>query len=71
MRLAGTLPDASNLDEGAIMRAILRDKKSVDGRIKWVLLERIGRARIVDGQEITPRLLRNSIRHGLKKTSDN
>ena len=67
IRLAGSLPEASNLDEGAIMRAVLRDKKSVDGRIKWVLLERIGRARIVDGKEITPRLLRDSIRHGLRK----
>ena len=67
VRLAGSLPGASNLDEGAIMRAVLRDKKSVDGRIKWVLLERIGRARIVDGKEIAPRLLRDSIRHGLRK----
>jgi 3-dehydroquinate synthase len=67
VRLAGSLPAASNLDEGAIMRAILSDKKSVDGRIKWVLLERIGRARIVDGKEITTRLLRGSIRAGLKK----
>ena len=67
IRLAGSLPSASNLDEETIMRAILRDKKSVDGRIKWVLLERIGHARIVDGKEITPRLLRDSIRHGLKK----
>ena len=67
IRLAGSLPEASSLDEGAIMRAVLRDKKSVDGRIKWVLLERIGRARIVDGKEITPRLLRDSIRHGLRK----
>ena len=67
IRMAGPLPEAGNLDEGMIMRAILRDKKSVDGRIKWVLLERIGRARIVDGKEIKPRLLRDSIRHGLKK----
>lgn len=66
VRLAGLLPAASDLDEGDIMRAILRDKKSVDGRIKWVLLERIGRARIVDGKEITTRLLRSSIRAGLE-----
>jgi 3-dehydroquinate synthase len=68
VRLAGSLPSASNLDEDAIMRAILRDKKSVGGRIKWVLLERIGRAQIVDGKEINPRLLRDSIRHGLRRT---
>ena len=69
VRLAGSLPAASDLDESAIRRAILRDKKSVDGRIKWVLLERIGRARIVDGKEITPRLLRGSIRDVLKQNS--
>jgi 3-dehydroquinate synthetase len=67
VRLAGSLPTASDLDEGAIMRAVLRDKKSVDGRIMWVLLERLGRARIVNGKEITPRLLRASIRAGLKE----
>ncbi|MBA3255359.1 MAG: 3-dehydroquinate synthase [Pyrinomonadaceae bacterium] len=67
VRLAGSLPAASDLDERAIMRSILRDKKSVDGRIKWVLLQRIGRARIVDGKEISPRLLRGSITDGLKQ----
>lgn len=69
IRLAGSLPVASDLNESAIMHAILRDKKSLDGRIKWVLLERIGRARIVDGKEIPPRLLRSSIRDCLKKNS--
>jgi 3-dehydroquinate synthase len=67
VRLAGSLPAASDLDKGAIIRSILRDKKTVAGRIKWVLLEGIGRARIVDGKEITPRLLRESISIGLKK----
>jgi 3-dehydroquinate synthase len=67
VRLAGSLPAASDLDEAAIVRAIVRDKKSFEGRIKWVLLERIGRARIVDGKEITPRLLRGSIRDGLNQ----
>ena len=71
VRLAGSLPAASDLDEGAIMRAVLRDKKSVDGRIMWVLLERLGRARIVNGKEITPRLLRASIRTGLKESFRN
>ncbi|MFN2510855.1 MAG: 3-dehydroquinate synthase, partial [Pyrinomonadaceae bacterium] len=66
VRSAGSLPAASDLDQSAIMGAILRDKKSVDGRIKWVLLERIGRARIVDGREITLPLLRRSMRDGLK-----
>ena len=69
VRLAGSLPSASDLDKGAILRSILRDKKTVAGRLKWVLLEGIGRARIVDGKEITPRLLRESIGVGLKKSN--
>jgi 3-dehydroquinate synthase len=69
VRLCGPLPRASDLDEGAIMRSVLRDKKRIDGRVKWVLLERIGHGRIVDGKDITPRLLRASIRAGLKEVS--
>jgi 3-dehydroquinate synthase len=69
VRLCGPLPNASDLEESAIMRSIQRDKKSIAGRIKWVLLERIGRPRIVDGKEVTPSLLRKSLRAGLKENS--
>lgn len=65
VRLCGPLPSASDLDEGTVISFLGRDKKRVAGRLNWVLLERIGRARIVDGNEITPRLLRESIRAGL------
>jgi 3-dehydroquinate synthase len=66
VRLCGPLPRADDLDASAIMTSLQSDKKSVGGRIQWVLLERIGRARIVDGKEITPRLLRDAMRRGLK-----
>lgn len=65
VRLCGPLPPASDLDEGTIISFLRRDKKMIAGRLNWVLLERIGRARIVDEKEITPRLLRESIRAGL------
>jgi 3-dehydroquinate synthase len=65
VRLAGRLPRADDLDERAILRAIASDKKSVGGHIRWVLLERIGRARIVDGQEIPPRVVRAALRAAL------
>lgn len=65
----GRLPRADDLDPGAIISALTRDKKSVGGRVKWVLLERIGRATIVDGREIAPRLLRASLRAALRQTS--
>lgn len=65
VRLCGPLPAASYLDEDTIISFLRRDKKVIAGRLNWVLLERIGRARIVDEKEITPRLLRDSIRAGL------
>jgi len=65
VRLAGRLPRADDLDERAILRAITSDKKSVGGHVRWVLLERIGRARIVDGREIPPRVVRDALRAAL------
>jgi 3-dehydroquinate synthetase len=47
------------------MRAMTMDKKSVGGVTKWVLLERLGRARIIDGQEISAGALRAALRAGL------
>ena len=67
IRLCGPLPPAGDLDECAIMEITNHDKKSMDGQVQWILLERIGRARIVDGQTIKPQLLRASLRAALKK----
>src|SRR2546428_1512037 len=66
VRLCGPLPRADDLAAEEISAAIKLDKKSVSGIIKWVLLERIGRARIVSGNEIDKRVIRSSIRGGLK-----
>ena len=64
--LCGRLPRADNLTIDQIMRAMTSDKKSVGGDTKWVLLERLGRARIIDGREIPERVLRASLRAGLE-----
>jgi 3-dehydroquinate synthase len=64
--LCGTLPRADDLDIDNILGALQRDKKSVGGQINWVLLEKIGSPRIVDGKEISAKLLRLSLREGLK-----
>ena len=63
--LAGSLPRADKFDTGEIMRALKHDKKSVAGQINWVLLEGIGRPKIVDGQLISAKSLRLSLRAGL------
>ena len=64
--LCGPLPSASDLDEGKIIEAISHDKKRAAGHIQWVLLERIGRPRIINGKEINLRLLRKSLRETLR-----
>jgi 3-dehydroquinate synthase len=67
VRLCGRLPRADDLSEDEILNGIRHDKKMIGGHLKWVLLERVGRARIVDGREIGQKLLRASLRAGLQK----
>ena len=64
--LCGPLPPADNLDTDEIMRALKHDKKSVAGQINWVLLEGIGRPKIVEGRLISAKSLRLSLRAGLR-----
>jgi 3-dehydroquinate synthase len=65
VRLAGRLPRADDLDAETILRALRTDKKAVGGRVRWVLLEALGRARIVDGREVPARVVRTSLRTAL------
>ena len=65
VRAAGPLPAASDLDADAVVGALRADKKAVGGSVRWVLLERIGRARVVDGREVPARVVRESIRAAL------
>ena len=67
VRLTGRLPPAADLDPARIIASLARDKKRVGGSLKWVLLERLGRAAIVDGREIAPRLVRASLRAVLRE----
>ena len=67
--LAGRLPRASDLDADEVGRALRSDKKAVGGSVRWVLLEGLGRARIVDGREVPARVVRDSIRAALRERS--
>lgn len=67
VRACGSLPRANDLDTDRLLAAMKGDKKSVGGRLKWVLLEKIGKARIVDSSEIDSRILRSALHDGLRK----
>jgi 3-dehydroquinate synthase len=64
--LAGALPYAEDLDAETIRRALRKDKKAVGGSVRWVLLESLGRARVVDGREVPVRVVLASIRGALR-----
>jgi 3-dehydroquinate synthase len=66
VRMCGPLPSASDLDASAIINAIHHDKKRSGGSLQWVLLERIGRPRIVRENQIDARMVRRSLREALK-----
>jgi 3-dehydroquinate synthase len=67
VRACGSLPRANDLDPNRLLAAMKGDKKSVAGQVKWILLEKMGKARIVDGREIDSRILKNALRDGLRK----
>ena len=64
--LAGRLPEAGDLDAETIRRALRKDKKAVGGSVRWVLLESLGRARVVDEGEVPGRVVLASIRAALR-----
>ena len=68
VRACGPLPPADDLEIDRLTAAMKSDKKSVSGSIKWVLLEGIGKARIVDGAAVKARNLRQALRDGLART---
>ncbi len=66
VRACGRLPAANGIPVNDLINAMKADKKSVSGQIKWVLLDAIGKARIVDGRDVPTRILRNALRDGLR-----
>ena len=64
--LAGRLPRADDLAADALIGALAADKKAVGGEVQWVLLERLGRPRIVAGRELPPHVLRAALRAALR-----
>ena len=58
----GKLPELKNTASEQVIAALAHDKKAVGDSFKWILLERIGRAAIVDNKEIPSEFVRESLR---------
>jgi 3-dehydroquinate synthase len=65
VHLCGHLPSTEKLDLAEIKEALKFDKKSVRGQINWVLLDDIGSPRIIEGQQISKKVLNLSLSEGL------
>ena len=65
--LCGSLPPVKDIDESALVSAIAQDKKRSGDHVQWVLLEGIGHPRIVDGKQISPALLKKSVREVFRR----
>jgi len=63
--LCGPLPALNNIDTKQIVESFKHDKKRVAGEINWVLLNGIGSPLIVNGKEISQKLLRRALDRGL------
>jgi len=67
IKLCGPFPHTNGLSIAEIIAAMAADKKAVEGKLKWVLLDGIGQPRIVDSNEIKPNVLRAALAAGLAK----
>lgn len=65
--LVGKLPKLKNVAPKQIVEALAHDKKAVGDSFKWILLERIGRAVVIDNKEIPVELVRDSLRVVLRE----
>jgi len=65
VKLCGPLPRADGLSAAKLIAAMTADKKAVAGKLKWVLLDDIGRPRIVDSDKIKPKILCEALTAGL------
>ena len=65
--LAGPLPRADDLDASDIIDATAADKKTAGGQLHWVLLEQVGRARVVPAREVPRRVVRAAVCAGLAR----
>lgn len=66
IQLCGPLPSAADLDPKMILQHVRHDKKHFGGSVQWVLLEKIGKPRIIPGSEIPTQLIHDSLKQSLQ-----
>jgi 3-dehydroquinate synthetase len=66
VRRVGRLPRIDDIDARRVLKLLPQDKKSIGGRIQWVIPVRIGRVKIV--ADVPPRMAAaafHDVQHGM------
>lgn len=66
LQSVGKLPAAADIAPEAVIRAFSHDKKSDGDSFKWILLDSIGRASIVDNKDIPQDAAREAVKFALR-----
>ncbi len=64
--LLGNLPDAQNIEIDEILDSLVYDKKVIGNSLQWILLEAIGKPKIIQSQDIPQSIIRESLAKVLK-----
>jgi 3-dehydroquinate synthase len=63
----GKLPDTQNISPKKVLEAFAFDKKNIGESLQWVLLEKIGKPKIVEGRDISPTIIHQTLKKFLQK----
>lgn len=67
VRLTGKLPSTENIETDEVIKAFAFDKKQSSDSLQWILLDAIGKPKILQSKNIPDRVVRDSIEKILKK----
>ena len=67
LRHVGKLPDTRHINLQKVSETFAFDKKNIGASLQWILLEDIGKPKIVDGREIPPKLISETLKKVLHK----
>lgn len=68
VKTTGSLPAADNISVEDTIKAFIFDKKNVGKSLQWILLEEIGKPKIVDSKQIPDSVIKKSVTKILKNT---
>ena len=67
VRLTGNLPSCQHIEAENVINAFAFDKKNIGDSLQWILLEEIGKPKIVKNKEISPAIITKAVETVLRK----